>query len=218
MNKKFKYKLFGRFRGRKRSQPLDVSYMNDYEISIKTDINKNNFNILDIGSGSGENAIHLSKLKPKSNIFTCEIFEDGNINLVNQIIKNNIKNIKLFNGNVLEFLDNINLDYYLNEVWILFPDPWPKIRHHKRRLINVNFLKIISSHLKKGGKIFIATDSASYTHSILNVINSSQDHFFWENQRLEYWKYAILNLPETKFFKKAQKSNRNSIIFELRKI
>ena len=218
MNKKFKYKLFGRFRGRKRSQPLDVSYINDYEISIKTDINKNNFNILDIGSGSGENAIHLSKLKPKSNIFTCEIFEDGNINLVNQIIKNNIKNIKLFKGNVLEFLDNINLDYYLNEVWILFPDPWPKIRHHKRRLINVNFLKIIASHLKKDGKIFIATDSASYTHSILNVINSSQDHFFWENQRLEYWKYAILNLPETKFFKKAQKSNRNSIIFELRKI
>ena len=195
-----------------------MNYTSDYEIDINRDIKKKNFNILDIGSGSGENAIHLSSLNPKSNIFTCEIFEDGNINLVNQIIKNNIQNIKLFKGNVLEFLDNINLDFYFNEVWILFPDPWPKPRHHKRRLININFLKIISSYLKKDAKIFIASDSASYINSILNVINSSQNMFSWENQRLEHWNYAILNLPETKFFKKAQKSNRNSIIFELKKI
>ena len=218
MNQKFKYKLFGRFRGRKKYQTLNNDLINKYEINIKKDIKKLDFNILDIGSGSGENAMHLSNMHPQSNIVTCELFEDGNINLTNQIIKNNKKNIKLFKGNVLEFFDKINVENCFDEIWILFPDPWPKLRHHKRRLVNEVFLKIIYQFLKNNGKIFIATDSSSYINSILKVIYDLKNMFLWENQKFDLWNYANLNLPETKFFKKAKKSGRNSIIFELKKI
>ena len=214
----YKYKLFGRFKGRKKNNNRTFNLLNNFNIDIKKDINHANYNILDIGSGSGENAIHLSKLYSKAQIITCELFEDGNLNLCNQIILKKIRNISLFKGNVLEFLDILNQKSIFDEIWILFPDPWPKVRHHKRRLINDNFLKFIYFFIKKNGSLTIASDSQSYNRSIVNMIYKLKHLFFWENQNFEDWNYDLLDLPKTKFYKKALKSNRNSMIFRLNKI
>ena len=214
----FKYKLFGRFKGRKRNDEINTNSIDLYSINASINLDSNCYNILDIGSGSGENAIHLSNKYPKSKIITCELFEDGNLNLINQISENKIENINLFHGNVLEFLDNINYSNIFDEVWILFPDPWPKTRHHKRRLINPSFLKRISYFIKKSGNLMIATDSKSYMYSILKSVYEIQDYFLWQNSRINLWNYQFLNLPKTKFYKKALKSNRNSMFFSLNKI
>ena len=219
MNKEeHKYKLYGRFRGRKRNKASNSSLLNDFNADLKKDININNYNVLDIGSGSGENAIYLAKKYPKAQIITRELFEDGNINLCSEIVKNKIKNIKLFQGNVLKFLDMLNSELIFDEIWILFPDPWPKIRHHKRRLISASFLEIIYLYLKNNAKLIIASDSNSYKRTILNLISECRDDFFWENQSFNEWNYDMLNLPKTKFNKKALKSKRNSMIFKLNKI
>jgi len=216
--KEFKYKLFGRFKGRKKIDLFSDKSLKDYKLNIKADINKKEYNILDIGSGSGENTVHLSKHKKKSKIIACEVFTDGNINLCNKIIKNKIDNINIFEGNVLELLDNINLSAVFDEIWILFPDPWPKNRHHKRRLINKPFLFKIHSFLKKNGNLMIATDSASYMYHIVKSIYGAQKKYHWVNQRFDEWNYYNLPLPQTKFYKKALKSNRNSMFFKLNKI
>ena len=216
---RFKYKLFGRFKGRKKINDSFLNYLNLCKADINNRIIKTNYNILDIGSGSGENAIFLSKTRPtNARIFACDLFQDGNLNLYNQIISQNIKNISLYASNVVEFLDRINDTLIFNEVWILFPDPWPKIRHHKRRLINLLFLNKIYSSLKHSGKLLIASDSSSYVNSIVKTIYDTKNSYFWENQRYELWNYSNLNLPETKFYKKAIRSNRNSIFFKLNKI
>ena len=122
----FKYKLFGRSKGRKRNKNLLFNNLNEFDFNFKTNLNNKSFNILDIGSGNGENAIYLSKLYPNSRIITCEIFEDGNINLINEINKLHINNIFLFKGNALQLLDELKKDIIFNQVCILFPDPWPK--------------------------------------------------------------------------------------------
>lgn len=215
---KFKYKLFGRFKGRKRNSEISSLNLQKYQINFENDIIKQKYNILDIGSGSGENAIKLSSTRTNSKIITCELFEDGNINLYNEIIKKNINNISLFQGNVLEFFDLIQKEKFFNEIWILFPDPWPKIRHHKRRLLNENFLKKIHSYLKKDGKLMIASDSATYLRSIFMNIYKVRDYFVWKNQHVNGWNYQYLDLPKTKFYKKAMKSNRNIMFIELIKI
>ena len=214
---KFRYKLFGRFKGRKKSHLLSSKDFKKILINKNTNIYSKHYNILDIGSGSGENAVYLSLVHPNAKIITCELFEDGNINLSNEIVKKNIDNIKLFQGNVLEFLGCIKKTKIFNEIWILFPDPWPKARHHKRRLLNVNFLELIYSNLKDDGRIFIATDSPSYIQLILFIIYEVRDCFIWENQRLEEWDYENLHLPETKFFKKAKKSSRKINVFSIKK-
>ena len=144
----FKYKLFGRSKGRKRNKNLLLNNLNEFDFNIKKNLNKKSFNILDIGSGNGENAIYLSKLYPNSKIITCEIFEDGYINLINQINELHIHNIRLFKGNALQLLDELKKNIIFNQVWILFPDPWPKKKHHKRRLINHTFLNYIHNFLK----------------------------------------------------------------------
>jgi len=215
---RFKYKLFGRFRGRKKIDHPSFRDAKKYQFKAEKNINKSKYNILDIGSGSGENALFLSNIYPKSTIITCELFDDGNVNLINQIIKNKIMNICLFQGNVLEFLDYTEPLLTFDEIWILFPDPWPKIRHHKRRLINNFFLENISKYLKHSGKLMIATDSQSYIQSIIKNIFLIQSTYIWNNQKVSEWNYGNLDLPRTKFYKKATKSNRMSMFFELLKI
>ena len=214
----FKYKLFGRSKGRKRNKNMFLNNFKKFDFNIKKDLDNKTFNILDIGSGNGENAIHLSKLYPNSKIITCEIFEDGNINLVNEINKLSINNIYLFKGNVLQLLDELKKDIKFNEIWILFPDPWPKKRHHKRRLINHAFLNYIYNFLKDSGRIMISTDSNEYIQLIFNLIYELKHKYKWENQNYQTWNYEFLDLAETKFYKKALNSNRKSTFFSLKKI
>ena len=134
------------------------------------------------------------------------------------MIKLNIHNIRLFKGNALQLLDELKKNIIFNQVWILFPDPWPKKRHHKRRLINQTFLKYIHNFLKDSGRVMIATDSSSYMQLIFNLIYELKHKYEWENQNYQTWNYEFLDLVETKFYKKALKSNRKSTFFSLKKI
>ena len=83
----YKYKLFGRIKARKKSRLYKDNKIKPFIINQDNNIDYTKNNILDIGSGNGENSIFLSKNYPKSNIIACDVFEDGNINLCNQIFK-----------------------------------------------------------------------------------------------------------------------------------
>ena len=166
-NAKYKYKIYGRIRGRKKIKFFDNDHYKNFIINLKKDIKRKNKNILDIGSGNGENSIFLGKKTSKNLIIACDVFESGNVNLSNQLLKIGLSNVKIFPYNILNFFDDIKKYKYFNEIWILFPDPWPKNKHRKRRLINFEFIKMLHSYLKIRGKIFIATDSCIYLNSIM---------------------------------------------------
>ena len=213
-----KYTIYGRKKGRKKIHSVNRDFIADYKIIIETDIKKNKKNIVDIGSGKGENTLFLAKKNPDALVIAIEIFWDGNINLCKQLSKLKLYNVKIFSSNVLKLFDHLNKDDYFNEIWILFPDPWPKKKHYKRRLINDNFFTKVYPYLKKDGKIFIATDSSSYLKSIMNSIYKTKSLFNWLNNKPQNWIYEMLDLPCTKFFKKAQNSYRSSFFIELVKI
>ena len=214
----YKYRIYGRTKGRKKIQPIDKNFIENYKINLERNIKKNKKNIIDVGSGCGENTLFLAKKNPEALIIAIEIFLDGNINLCEQLSKLKLYNVKIFLSNVLKLLDHLNKVDYFNEIWILFPDPWPKKKHYKRRLINDNFFTKVYPYLKKDGKIFIATDSSSYLKSIMNSIYKTKSLFNWLNNRPQNWVYEMLDLPCTKFFKKAQNSYRTSFFIELVKI
>ena len=217
---KYKYKLFGRAKGRKkRKNYISYEYFLDKDtLDTNYNIDPHDYNILDIGSGNGENSIFLSINNPNSKIISMDIFDDGNINLHNEILNQKIKNILIYPDNALKFFDNIKIDTFIDEIWILFPDPWPKKRHNKRRLINTDFLKKVRYFLKKNANLFIATDSTEYLESIIINIYKLKDLYLWKNQDPLYWHYRYLNLPATKFSKKAEKSNIKPIFLQLKKI
>ncbi len=217
MQNKFQHRLFGRTRGRSKNKINFIKYYEDLNNYKITNFDKDINYIIDIGTGYGETSIYLSKNYSEYTIVSCEKYINGNLNLLKMIDLNKINNIKLHNGNVYEILDLIK-NKCIKIVWVFFPDPWPKKRHIKRRLINRNFLIQIHEVLKKNGEIHIATDSISYKRAILNSIYECKDYFFWLNQSELHLQIKDYFNIETKYYKKAIISQRKPTIFILRKL
>ncbi len=210
-------RLFGRTRGRSKKK---INLNNYYETVDKYKFKKFNEKIeyiLDVGTGYGETSIFLAKQFQNKVVISCEKYIDGNINLLKNIEKNNINNILLHNGNVYNVLE-ISNKKYLSLVWIFFPDPWPKNRHSKRRLVTSDFLIKLHKILRENSEIYIATDSTIYVRFILNSIYKCKDYFNWVNQseiNLSIKDYFDI---ETKYYKKAINSLRKPSLFILRKL
>ena len=212
------YRVYGRTKGRKKISIRKINIIDKYKIHSSNDIKNNSKIIIDIGSGYGESSIYLAKKNSDALIIAAERFLDGNINLSKKIFNLKIKNIKIFEGNIIQFLDSIEIKKYFSEIWILFPDPWPKNRHHKRRLINENFLLNLHLFLKKNAIVYISTDSKSYLVSIMEIIYKIRKKFVWENYTPDKWSYELDDLPLTKFYFKAKKSKTTPFFIKLRKI
>ncbi len=210
-------RLFGRTRGRSKKKINLKKYyetINKYKFQI---CNQKLDYILDVGTGYGETSVFLAKKFLDKVVVSCEKYIDGNIALLKEIENNKIENIQLHDGNVYDVLESTNKKCF-ELVWIFFPDPWPKNRHAKRRLITSDFLIKLHKILKEKSEIYIATDSKIYVRFILNSIYKSKDYFVWLNQsemNLHIKDYFDI---ETKYYKKAINSQRKPSLFILRKL
>ena len=209
--------LFGRTRGRSKKR---INLNNYHQTLCKykfQNYNQKLSYILDVGTGYGETSIFLAKQYSDKVIVSCEKYMDGNISLLKNIEQNKIHNIQLHNGNVYDVLESTN-NKCVGLIWIFFPDPWPKNRHAKRRLITRDFLIKLHKILKEKSEIHIATDSTIYVRFILNSIYNCKEYFVWLNQsqmNLQIKDYFDI---ETKYYKKAINSQRKPSLFILRKI
>tara|TARA_A100001011_G_C14012853_1_gene716170 strand:- start:6 stop:650 length:645 start_codon:yes stop_codon:yes gene_type:complete len=207
----YTYRLYGRSKGRGKKNEIT----ND-AISIKVKkIDPLKYNIIDIGAGYGESTLAISKSDSTKHVIACEKFIDGVNKIAEKSFLDSLTNISIFHGNVHQLLDEYCPHKSISEIWILFPDPWPKKRHFKRRLINANFFKKIRDFLKKNAIIHIASDSKSYISDILLSIHEVKKDFKWINQHKIDWDYSNITLPQTKYFQKALKKGLNPIYFKL---
>lgn len=122
--------------------------------------------ILEIGFGNGEHVRDLALSNPNATIIGAEPFANGVAALLsamtdsqNQIL-DKYKNIYIWPDDVRLYLENNNIKF--NQIWVLHPDPWPKARHEKRRLLSTEFLNTLSQHLSQNGEIIIGTDHWEY--------------------------------------------------------
>ena len=135
--------------------------------------------ILEIGFGNGEHLRDLSINNPKLIIMGAEPFANGVAALMSSITNESdntlfeqYKNIRIHPDDVRLLLKNFS-NAKFNEIWILHPDPWPKARHEKRRLLNHEFLNLLSNHLSKDGKIIIGTDHWEYYDWIVEQLKQT---------------------------------------------
>ena len=132
---------------------------------------------VEIGSGYGDTIIHLAKNNPKMLFLACEVYRDAIYSICKKIEEGNIQNIRIFTQDARELLHTFS-DGFVDGIYLLFPDPWPKARHHKRRIVTQDFFKNQSRILKKNGVLFIATDSDSYKqHIAVEILH--QKFFKW---------------------------------------
>jgi tRNA (guanine-N7-)-methyltransferase len=205
---------FVKRRGRiTRSQEKNLKFVEDFSINNENDlqniINKFEKVVLEIGFGDGENVAHMAKSNPNNLYIASEVYLSGIGSLLGKIIKDNIKNILVYQGDIRHLLSNLNHEYF-DGVIIICPDPWPKAKHHKRRLITNDFLKLIYNLVKKDSFIFISTDWEDYANSIEESIVSSRKY---TNEEI-----SLEGLQKTKYQIKADKEGRKIFSYFLRTI
>ena len=164
--------------------------------------------ILEIGFGNGENTSFLASKNPNALIVASEVYLSGIGSLLNNIAKNSLKNIKIFDQDVRELLFKLPKKIF-DEIYIICPDPWPKARHHKRRLIKHDFLKILAKVLKKNGTVYISTDWENYAESIEEELEKTKDQFSFNQISNE-------GMPITRFQQRALKEGRSMYTFLLK--
>ena len=125
--------------------------------------------IIEIGFGNGSTLIESASNNPEKNFIGIEVYDSGFGQCLNDIEKQKINNIRLIYDDAVDVLQNTIKKKTLSQVNIYFPDPWPKKRHHKRRLINNNFLVLLSKTMKDKGIINISTDWEDYADQFETV-------------------------------------------------
>ena len=122
--------------------------------------------VIEIGFGDGTVLIETALKNPNKNFIGIEVYDSGLGQCLNEINKHKIKNIRLIYGDAVEVFEQFITKKSVEKINILFPDPWPKKRHHKRRLINKRFLALLSKSLINKGIVNISTDWEDYAQQI----------------------------------------------------
>ena len=127
--------------------------------------------ILEIGFGMGTSTAEIAKANPNKNYLAIEVHSPGVGNLIKLVQENHIFNLKIIQHDAVEVLNAMIKNDSLDGIHIFFPDPWPKKRHHKRRLIQENFLKLMAQKIKQSGYLHIATDWEDYALWIIDLLD-----------------------------------------------
>lgn len=236
-----KPKFYGRRKGRtirKAKTTLLDAFLPKVKITKDTDFNKNtmffqpvNEVYLEIGFGNGEHLAGHAKNHPNIGYIGAEVFQNGVANLLS--ITTGIKegtdlpdNISLEAGrvdNIRVWDDDIRLlfatipDGFLDKIFLLFPDPWPKTRHANRRFINPDNLAEISRILKKDGILRVATDHKVYKSWTLRQM-AKDKNFIWTASCGNDWKHEPSDWVETKYQRKAIREGRRAVFLDYRRV
>lgn len=125
--------------------------------------------VLEIGCGSGTSTLAMARDEPDIDVIAVEIYRRGLAQLLCAIDREQVRNIRLIRGNALDVLQYLIAPATLSGVRVFFPDPWPKARHHKRRLLQPGTVDLIADRLRPGGVLHAATDHPGYARQIAEV-------------------------------------------------
>jgi tRNA (guanine-N7-)-methyltransferase len=148
--------------------------------------------IVEIGSGNGEAVAALAAARPAYNVLAFEVWRPGVASTFLHLEEAGVDNVRLLSVDAVWCLEHLFPPDELAELWTFFPDPWPKTRHHKRRLVNPGFARLAASRLAPGGLWRLATDWPDYADQIEGVLAAES---LLEGGRTERW----ADRPVTKF-------------------
>jgi tRNA (guanine-N7-)-methyltransferase len=171
---------------------------------------------LEIGFGGAEHLIAQAQANPRSGFIGSDAFVNSTAKALAAIKANELANIRLHFGDASELLDWLPAGV-LARIDLLYPDPWPKRRHWKRRFIQDENLKRLARILKTGGELRFATDIADYAAYALARVMRSPD-FVWTAERVEDWRQAWPDFSGTRYEAKAKREGRMPAYFIFRKV
>ena len=132
--------------------------------------------MLEIGFGNGDTLVELAAAAPEINFVGIEVHDPGVGHCLMAAQDAGVSNLRLIVHDAIEVLEHQVPDGSLQRINLYFPDPWPKKKHHKRRLISPSFLDVLATRLKAGGLIHVATDWAHYAEEIEELFSTRTDY------------------------------------------
>lgn len=155
----------------------------------------------EIGFGGGEHLAWQAGRKPNTGFIGCEPFVNGVAKLLMQVEDDELNNVRVFDDDARFILDWLP-EGCIDHMYILFPDPWHKKRHHKRRFVSTENLDKLARVLKKGAQLYLATDIGDYMRSSL-IAFTSHNQFLWIDECVSDWRQRPDNRPVTRYEQKA---------------
>ena len=206
-------KFYGRRKGRRISL-MNLKLLEDYGCKFylhedqicKLALHKYKKNILEIGFGNGDNLVNMSLNNPNNLFIGCDAYYNGCVKLLKNIVDKNIKNIKIWPDDIHLIIKKFKKNFF-DLILILQPDPWPKKKHKKRRLIQQKFLDDLNQILKYEGKLIISTDHNVMKSWVLEHLHVRKD-FLWIKNRFYYTNIKPKWIFNTKYSNKALQNNK----------
>ena len=184
------------------------SFWNQYVISELSEIQefiRGNYSLLDIGFGAGETLVSVAQKKSDISLLGAEVYQSGIGTVLSKAERLNLENIKIVNEDVEDLLQNKIPDNSFDAIIMFYPDPWPKRKHHKRRLIKKEFIDLLNKKLKPNGIFYFKTDWKDYFDKV-NLLFEDPN---WEDLNLKDLEEHLRDIPPTSFEKKAIQANRS---------
>lgn len=163
---------------------------------------------LEIGFGDGEHLVNEASAAPDVAFIGCEPFVNGVAKAVAAINDRGLRNIRIFGGDARDLLNALP-DASLSRIELLYPDPWPKRRHHKRRIVSQDFLNAVARVLRVGCEFRFATDIDDYCAWTLDRVRDAP-HFRWTARRPCDWLTPWDGWAATRYEQKARREGRSS--------
>lgn len=158
---------------------------------------------LEIGFGAGEHLAGRAVMFPDHGFIGCEPFLNGVVGALGHIRDGGLTNVRLHMGDALDVLNRLP-DASLTRVYLLHPDPWPKVRHAKRRFMNKGPIDLIAAKLKPGGEFRFGTDHPIYVAHAMMVMRAQRHHFDWQVETADDFLIRPADWPETRYERKAR--------------
>ena len=170
---------------------------------------------LEIGFGGGEHLAWQAKANPDALLLGVEPFISGVAKVLGQVEEDGLDNIRLVADDARLVLQALE-DRSVARAFVLFPDPWPKARHNKRRIVNDWSVAELARVLQPGAELRIATDDPGYLHWILDVMMRSPA-FEWTAERADDWRVRPDDWPPTRYEAKALRAGRTPAFLSYRR-
>jgi len=158
---------------------------------------------LEIGFGGGEHLAAQAAARPDTGFIGCEPFLNGVVQALGHLRDGELGNVRLHMGDALEVVERLP-DASLSRVYLLHPDPWPKARHAKRRMVNPGPLDAIAAKLKPGAEFRLGTDDPTYCRWAVSVMDDRRD-FRWTAESPQDFLHRPADWPETRYERKARR-------------
>ena len=170
---------------------------------------------LEIGFGGGEHLAAQAARLPDHGFIGCEVFENGVVKLLAEAERLNLANLRLLIDDARPLVEALT-EASLERVFILFPDPWPKLRHHKRRLVSTATLDALARAMADGAELRLATDDADYLRWMLERV-TAHAAFEWLALGPRDWRERVADWPPTRYEQKAIAAGRRPSFLRFRR-